>query len=76
MATTAQTVKQMAEILGISETQLRGELLELGLGEVLSIAARMQHRELFGTGQLGDPRGPVTHEQLRQAYKLATEGED
>lgn len=77
MPTTAQTVKNMAEAIGVSEKHLRGELLELGLGEVLSMAERMQHRELFGTGKFvpGALRPPVTPEQLQQAYKLATKGE-
>lgn len=76
MATTAGLIKQMAEILGISERKLRSELLELGLDEVMSQARRLQHRDLFGSGQLAlGPRGPVTHEQLREAYRAVAEGE-
>lgn len=75
MTTTAQTVKKMAKAIGVSEEYLCGELIELGLGEVLSMAERMQHRELFDTGLLdpGEPKPPVTPEQLRQAYELVTE---
>lgn len=42
MATTVSLIKQMAEILGVSERQIRGELVELGLGEVLREAQRLQ----------------------------------
>lgn len=75
MATTASLIKQMAEILGISERQIRGELVELGLGEVLSEARRLQASVAFDEKRLVTPGEPITPEQLREAYKLVTEGE-
>lgn len=66
MATTVSLIKQMAEILGGSERQIRGELVELGLGEVLSEAQRLQASVAF------DEKRLVTPEQLREAYRVVT----
>ncbi len=71
MATTTSLIKQMATTLEVSERKLRGELIELGLDEVLNHARRLQAREAFEAKRLVFPDEPITPEQLREAYRIS-----
>jgi len=73
MATTSDLIKQLAELLDISERKLRSELVELGLYAVLNNACRLQAQEAFREKRLVYNDESFTPEQLRQAYKITIE---